>query len=68
MACGCAKKKAGQFEVIASNGRTVFTGNQATATTVAKRYPDSKVQEVKATDLSKPKTTPVAKDGQDAAT
>ncbi|MFI2300162.1 hypothetical protein ACH5AL_15165 [Actinacidiphila glaucinigra] len=49
MPCSCQSKKQ-QFEVVAQNGKVVFTSaNKATADTVAKRYPDSEVRE-------KPKT------------
>ncbi|MCY0957733.1 hypothetical protein [Streptomyces sp. H27-H5] len=46
MGCACNKNKGRQqFEVIAENGRVVFTsGNKATADTVAGRYPNSEVK------------------------
>ncbi|MFD6936273.1 hypothetical protein ACFWAP_08990 [Streptomyces goshikiensis] len=61
MGCGCGNKgKAGQWQVVASNGRPVFTGNKTTADTVSKRYPGSKVEEVGKPDPVKP--TPSAAD------
>ncbi|WP_284576806.1 hypothetical protein [Streptomyces sp. 2P-4] len=45
MGCACNKNKR-QYEVVAENGKVVFTsGIEATANTVAKRYPGSTVRE-----------------------
>ncbi|MYX39025.1 MULTISPECIES: hypothetical protein [unclassified Streptomyces] len=45
MPCSCQSKRQ-QFEVVAQNGKVVFTSaNKATAEAVGKRYPDSEVRE-----------------------
>lgn len=45
MACGCNKGPRTQFEVVAENGKVVFTSpTKATADTVSKRYPNSTVR------------------------
>jgi hypothetical protein len=44
MACSCGQKRQ-QFEVVAENGKVVFTGSKATAQAVAKRYDNSEVRE-----------------------
>jgi hypothetical protein len=44
MGCSCGGKRA-QFEVVAENGKMVFTGTKATADAVAKRYENSQVRE-----------------------
>jgi hypothetical protein len=44
MACGCQKNRE-QFEVLNEQGNVVYTASsQATANTVAKRYPNSSVR------------------------
>ncbi|MCM1964844.1 hypothetical protein [Streptomyces sp. G1] len=62
MACACGNKNKGKFQVIASNGKTVFTsGSKDTADGVAKRYPGSKVEEVgKPATAAKTDPTPAA--------
>lgn len=44
MACSCGQKRQ-QFEVVAENGKVVFTGSKATAQAVAKRYEGAVVRE-----------------------
>ena len=44
MGCSCGQKRQ-QFEVVAENGKVVFTGSKATALAVSKRYDSSEVRE-----------------------
>lgn len=54
MGCSCGGKRA-QFEVVADggNGRVLFTGTQATAQAVSKRYTNSVVREKGAATTTK---------------
>jgi hypothetical protein len=54
MGCSCAGKRA-QFEVVADggNGRVLFTGTQATAQAVSRRYDGSVVREKGAATTAK---------------
>ncbi|MFE4796228.1 hypothetical protein ACFRFL_14195 [Streptomyces sp. NPDC056708] len=51
MACACQKKRQ-QWEVVADggSGKVMYSGTKATATAVAKRYPNSVVREKDATE------------------
>lgn len=51
MGCSCGQKRA-QFEVVAENGKVVFTGTKATAEAVSKRYDNSKVREKRTADTA----------------
>jgi hypothetical protein len=44
MGCSCGGKRQ-QFQVVAENGKVVFTGTKATAEAVAKRYANSSIRE-----------------------
>lgn len=58
MPCAC-KNKGAKFEVIASNGRSVYqSSSKPSADAVAKRYPGSEVREIgAAADGAKTDTT-----------
>ena len=55
MACSCGQKRQ-QWEVVADNGKVVFTGSKATAQAVSKRYDNSKVREKGAEQATEPAT------------
>jgi len=61
-ACGGGGQNRPQFEVVAANGRTVFTSHsKMTADTVSQRYPGSEVrQQGKTAPAPAAPTTPVS--------